>query len=46
MDELLQVLAAGGDVGIWAVFYVIWRFDRRLLKLEMKVGVLPDDVSG
>lgn len=30
----LEALAAAGDVGIWGLLAVLWRFDRRLLTLE------------
>ncbi len=35
--ELLQLLAAGGDVGVWVLVFVMWRFDRRLLQLEVEM---------
>jgi len=40
MSELsgfLDLLAAGGDVGIYLVAFILWKFDRRLLKLETRV---------
>ncbi|MDP2505647.1 hypothetical protein [Oceanobacter sp. 3_MG-2023] len=33
-EQLYQVLAAGGDLGVWALVVVLWRFDRRLAALE------------
>lgn len=32
--ELLEALAAGGDVAAIVLVGVVWRFDRRVLKLE------------
>ena len=34
MESLLTFLSAGGDIGIWVMVAVVWRFDRRLLTLE------------
>ena len=34
MEELLPLLAAGGDIGIWVVVAVLWKFDRRIFRLE------------
>lgn len=34
MDELLLWLAAGGDVGVWVIAAVLWKFDRRIFRLE------------
>ena len=34
MEELLKLLGAGGDVAIIAVLAMLWRFDRRLVRLE------------
>jgi len=31
---VLDVLSAGGDVAMMALLYIMWRFDRRLLRLE------------
>lgn len=32
--ELLQYLAAGGDVGVWVLVIVFWKYDKRLTALE------------
>ena len=34
MSEVLEFLSAGGDVGVWALVVLMWRFDRRLVRLE------------
>lgn len=34
---IAQAIAAGGDVGVWALLAVLWRFDRRLLAVESGV---------
>lgn len=31
---VLDVLSAGGDVAMMALLCIMWRFDRRLLRLE------------
>lgn len=36
-EILLKALGAGGDLATVALLVVMWRFDRRLLKLEMTV---------
>lgn len=37
MTELLQVLGAGGDVATFVLLYILWRHDRRLVRLETRV---------
>jgi len=34
---LLQLLSAGGDVATIALLVIMWRFDRRLLRIEWAV---------
>ncbi len=34
MTEIYQLIGAGGDVAIVAVFGLLWRLDRRLVRLE------------
>ncbi len=34
MNDILQLLGAGGDLAIIAVLAMLWRFDRRLVRLE------------
>lgn len=38
--EILQAIAAGGDVGIWVIAAGMWRLDRRLVEVEFWVKVL------
>lgn len=33
--SLVELLAAGGDLATIAVFVMLWKFDRRILKLEI-----------
>lgn len=33
-SELLQMLSAGGDVGILVLVGLAWKFDKRVSKLE------------
>ena len=35
VEALLTALQAGGNVAMMALLFVMWRFDRRLLKLEL-----------
>lgn len=35
LGALFHVLSAGGDVAMMALLYIMWRFDRRLLRLEI-----------
>ncbi len=35
MTDLFTVLGAGGDAAMIALFFLMWRFDRRLLKIEL-----------
>ena len=34
MEELLRLLNVGGDLGIWVLVGLVWRFDRRLTGIE------------
>lgn len=34
-SELLSILSAGGDVSMIAVAVLLWRLDRRVLRLEL-----------
>jgi hypothetical protein len=34
MLDFVDVLAIGGDVGIWALVAIAWKFDKRLSHLE------------
>lgn len=35
--ELFKLLSAGGDVATVALLVLLWRFDRRLFKIELKL---------
>jgi hypothetical protein len=35
MAEILKVLSVGGDIGIWLLIGITWRFHDRLLRLEL-----------
>lgn len=37
MNELLTVLQASGGVGVWVLVGFLWKFDRRLYRLELSV---------
>ncbi len=37
MENLLQMIATGGDMATIALLYVMWKFDRRLFVLEYKL---------
>ena len=37
---LLSVLQAGGNVAMIALFFLMWNFDRRLIKIETKIEAL------
>lgn len=39
MEELLKYLAAGGNLSMMALVVFMWRFDRRLVKIETKLGI-------
>jgi hypothetical protein len=38
MSEFIQVIQAGGDVGVWVLVYLFHNFDKRVTLLEAKVG--------
>jgi len=42
VTEIFTLLSAGGDVATMALLYVMWRFDRRLLTLEIKLARCRD----
>lgn len=35
-----EAIQAGGNVAVMAIAVAIWRIDRRVLRLELKAGVL------
>jgi len=35
--DILQLLSAGGDVATIGLLAIMWRFDRRLLRIEWAV---------
>lgn len=35
--QLVQMLSAGGDLATIALFFLMWRFDRRLLMIELSM---------
>ena len=35
--EFFQALAIGGDVGVWALIYFLWKLERRVFVLEGKL---------
>jgi hypothetical protein len=37
--ELMQILAAGGDLSTMLLVFVAWRFDKRISHLEWNLGV-------
>ena len=36
--DILGLLSAGGDVATMALLWVMWRFDRRLLTMEVRLA--------
>lgn len=40
MEGLLKFISAGGDVGIYVLIFVIWKFNERLIKLEVTISLL------
>lgn len=35
--KIIEMLSAGGDIATIALFFLMWKFDRRLLKIETKM---------
>ena len=35
MEEILKVLSVGGDLGIWVLIGVLWKFSDRLTRMEI-----------
>lgn len=35
--KIVEMLGAGGDLATIALFFLMWRFDRRLLMIETKM---------
>lgn len=36
-DAVRELLSMGGDAGVIALALALWKFDRRLLRLEIKI---------
>jgi len=45
LQHLLDLLAGAGDVGIYLVAFILWKFDRRLVKIEAIVMTLQREVN-
>lgn len=45
LELFKDFLAAGGDIGVYVVAWILWKFDRRLLKLETTVAERAAAVS-
>lgn len=39
INQLAQFVAAGGDVGVWVVAFLMFKFDKRLSAVEWHTGV-------
>ena len=35
--EALKILSAGGDLGILVLIYFLWKFDRRIVRVEENI---------
>lgn len=44
-EALKSVIETGGDVGIYLIAWITWRFDRRLIRLETTIGRRKEDVQ-
>ena len=36
VEEIFKILGAGGDVGVWALAFAVFKLDRRLVKIEVE----------
>ena len=43
MGEVLQVLAAGGDISIMLILFALWKIDRRVLRIETTLEIETKD---
>ena len=34
MEEILRIISAGGTPLLFIIGYILWKFDRRLVKIE------------
>ena len=34
MESLFDILNVGGDVGVWVLVALVWRFDKRMTGIE------------
>jgi len=39
LQALLTLLQAGGNTAMIALFFLMWRFDRRLVVIETQLGL-------
>jgi len=42
MEEFISLLSVGGDIGIWVIVAVVWRFNDRIQYLEITMGTHID----
>ncbi|KKM07905.1 hypothetical protein LCGC14_1729220 [marine sediment metagenome] len=43
MEDLLRVVSAGGDIGIYILILIVWKFSERLVKLETTITMMLRD---
>ena len=46
MEDVLRFVSAGGDIGIYFLIYVVWKFSERLVKLETTLSMLLKERFG
>ncbi len=42
MEEFIRLLSVGGDIGIWVIVAVVWKFNDRIQYLEITMGTHID----
>ena len=43
--SIAELFALAGDVGVWAIVAVLWRFDRRIVRLELQQSAIVKDLG-
>lgn len=41
INQFAQFMAAGGDIGVWVVAWLLWKFDNRITALEWRTRDCP-----
>tara|TARA_R110002073_G_scaffold29354_1_gene92596 strand:- start:2652 stop:2777 length:126 start_codon:yes stop_codon:yes gene_type:complete len=39
MEQFISIFSGGADIATYAIFYLIWKIEKRVFHLELKNGI-------